>query len=578
MAFEFLSPVQAWLAAAVFSVFGPSYEAAVWTSQLALVALMLAFLWILRDERPAILGCGIFLLWSDTAVMRMAYLGTNEGTMLLFSGVGIVLLAGPPPAARRWAAAGASFALAFFTKFTCAVFVPAVLACLFLLPPRRERPKLAGAFAGGFSATAIPFVLFIAFHGEAFRTAMSFLMYQAGDHDRPLWQGAGAFLFHWEGLGWRNTLLPALLLAVPAWAPAALSRLSDDPGERRLQAFGWFAASALAGLVLFPAAPSRYAMAALPLCYLAARALFEPARWTHFASLSARGRALLAAWGILAAMPVLSFLKEAAVERGWGAGAQGVLPEVRWGFLLLGAAPLAVLAGRGFARLAAGPAPPGTAWLLSGAGFLLGSLLVVNIDGMLGRFPTLFDGLLPLARPATAVLAASWGGTFALAAAWRSFGRPPAAGFRWVAAGFAGLALLVNAKRFAVTEYDDKDLGAIARELGRHIPEDSVVYGDIWTDVLLLPVKCRVVSPWGWLPWQIGSYERSSGIYQWNLPMERFRPTRLLLANEHEIDQVLRIWGPRLAPYDRELLTTVRLKRGAIEDVIRLYALKRKGP
>ena len=154
LSLEFIAPVQAVVAGTVFRAFGPSYENAVWISQIAIFLLMAAFLWILRDEDPFALSGGLLLFWGDYAVSMMSYLGTNEGTLLLWLGLSMLLVASRPPTAACWAVAGASFALSTFTKLTGVVFLPAILACVLSRPERARRGRLFAAFLAGFTAAS----------------------------------------------------------------------------------------------------------------------------------------------------------------------------------------------------------------------------------------------------------------------------------------------------------------------------------------------------------------------------------------------------------------------------------------
>ncbi len=591
---EFVAPAHAWALSGVFRLFGPSYSSAVGWAQAAVALAMILAVWGLRRESPAALALTLLFFWADSAVSWCAYSGGVEPTQLIGVSASMVLAIAGQGKIPRWAASGFFYAWAVAAKPTALVLAPAYGLLALRGEERMEWPgafRRLAAFAAGTLLPLLAAALFLTDHLPEARRAWDQMRFQAGDHERSLLDAAGITLFHWGNFGWRHTLVPLFLFSLPACAPAFFSRDRADPWKKQQLGWALFFLVGLAGLTLFPPGARRYVLVALPLSALAAQVLARPDSWEATCQqMTSRGRRLfLLGWAVLALFPLLSYVKEPLAS--WLLGRTG--SETAWcqsraGFLLLAAAVPALFMASRAARFLGGARQAPHRWLLVGGSALLANFLLVRTHGILGKFFGGLEHMDPAWRTAPreaverAALAAgiSWLLSFLfLCGAWRLWvaDRAGAARPREVRLFFTGLAGVLAAAgilwpilRLARTEQTPSALLQTTRELAALIPLDSTVYGGRYVDVSLLPVRCRVITPWAWHGRDVESFLASTERYRWNLPIERFQPEFLLLEDEAEDSDVGRVWGRWLSGIERKLIGEFPLDR----HVLRLYALK----
>lgn len=587
---EFVVPLHAWILGGVFRLFGPSYGSAVGWSQTASALATAIVAWGLRRESPAVLTLSFLLFWADGAVAWCASSGGVEPTQSIGLAASMLLAGAGRGSSFRWTASGFFYAWALAAKPTALILAPAYALLAFQENGVRDGARRLLAFVAGALPIAATAALFAASHPHATVRAWEQMRFQAGDHHRSLFDAAGIALFHWGNFGWRNTLIPLFLFALPACAPIFSGGSDRSPPEKPLQKWGWFFLSGLIGLTLFPPGARRYVLVALPLAVLAARVLTESRRWEEAVSWldRPRGKAVLAAWALLALFPLFSYVKEPMAS--WLHGRTGYETarcQGLAGWILLAAAGPALAAAWRMAGFLAGTRETAQRWLLAGGGSLLANFLLVRFHGVSGKFLGNLAHMDPAWRAApreaveraSLVTAASWlVSLLLLCGIWRlrvtradgavraERARRHLAGLAWL---LAAAGLLWPVLRLARTDSPPSTLPEVSRRLAALVPPDATVYGGRYADVILLPARCRVVTPWAWHGHDVDSFLASTARYQWNLPIERFHPDFLLLEDEAEDPDVGRVWAPWLAGVERRLIAEFLLDR----HTLRLYAL-----
>jgi tetratricopeptide (TPR) repeat protein len=261
-----------------YGVIGPGYEVA-----LALVGLVTRDLLLGAELLSVVSALAVALLWFDLArrrldarvgallvlfvatngwFLRFGYSATTDSFALALQSLALwALLARPPgtPASTsRLAWAGAAAALAFLTRYTAVVLLPAGLIAILAgaaAPARAPRGTVrsarirgALAFAGGFLAPVVPWVLYSLAHGGGFAFQLHHnIAYEVFARSRGI---------AWDDYQKKLQSQFPNLGAVIARDPAAvlfrmIANVGEHLGQDARQLLGWpVALSALAGLAL----------------------------------------------------------------------------------------------------------------------------------------------------------------------------------------------------------------------------------------------------------------------------------------------------------------------------------------
>ncbi len=536
---QFVTPVHSWMAGWAFRLMGLGFTTVAVFSCLQIFLLLLALLVLYRDV-PFALRAGLVVYFGlDRTVTELIGSGTNECTMLFWLCLSFLVISRWAWTRPVWILGGAFYALAVLTKIHCLIFVPAILMYGLSRGRKPFTTSFLGMFLAGFLCVAVPvFWGFLWPHREAWLSTLAFFHHYGENYNRPFWAQAGAFLFNprTKIFTWENPFVPAILLAVPVWGLHLLRRGDKGPDEDRIQFYGWLAVWGFAGLAALPAYPRRAAMLALPLGYLTVRVLTDRDGWREVARHVTSPRAFwsLFVWGLVAASPAVSYLRESFAREMIASGAAVEVAEGWAGYLSLAAALVLVPSVAVFLGSIAGVPRDGTRWLAAGGAFLTSAFLVLPVEGIVRRLAGAPGPLGPVLSAGVVVAAVVAGGLIA-ALVWRVSRRrelPGAAMLGTFAVLFVVLGLGVLAKRIAGTAIQRYDFERVTREIARDLPPDAVVLGDAPADALLVAARCKVVTPWAWI-----APEREKAAarvpYVWNEDaIGRFRPTHVLVTDE----------------------------------------------
>ncbi|MFN8586605.1 MAG: glycosyltransferase family 39 protein [Candidatus Eisenbacteria bacterium] len=145
------------------------YRAAQLLSLAGMAAALFAWrrIWIERAGAGAALA-GTLLLVANGQVLRWGYSVTTDALALGLLSLAALLLVTGERTPRRAAMAGAVAGLAFLTRYSAVALLPAGLAIALLEGDARARTRTALAFAAGFFAPVLPWVVFSLASGAHF--------------------------------------------------------------------------------------------------------------------------------------------------------------------------------------------------------------------------------------------------------------------------------------------------------------------------------------------------------------------------------------------------------------------------
>jgi hypothetical protein len=131
----------------------------------------------------------VVLLATNAVFFRQAYWVTTDALAVALQSLAMWAFMRERPRARMALAAGGAAGLAFLTRYTSAWLLPAGIVALGLIEhlpagvTLRDRMKLWGAYVGGFTLLALPWIVFARLHGGAvqFHQLLAFDLYATRD-------------------------------------------------------------------------------------------------------------------------------------------------------------------------------------------------------------------------------------------------------------------------------------------------------------------------------------------------------------------------------------------------------------
>lgn len=508
------------------------------------------------------------LVGIDLAGFQTARVGRPDSCMIFWASLIPLLFLRGIPEPLLWGMSGILLALSFHSLPHAFLLVPAI----FLVVLFREKKPVTHLKASTVLLSSMTLVTLafgpLSFSNEKFWPSLEYFSTYGDERQRYFqgpWLRFGEFLFHQDAfvLGYHNPASAVFASLAGTW----MAGIWLVPRTKRGQPEGFRAVSILAAVSLIaisimPVWSRRHALIA-PFAALLTAAAFFDRSWQrrHAAAWRVRRRPWLAWLGLaVATAPLFSASKPFVAGRlalhglGWSAAYSTA------GYLLLGAAILLVAGIEVLARRSKRSASrvPRLALLLG-----MGSLFIRPLEHLLtplcAEIPLgVHEGLSPeLIRAFCAVL------LFGFALGFR-----PLLSIRRVASWTIAIATISSFWLFASWLAPRRsDMDALASRFRDALSPQDIVMGYL-SDTILFSVPCQTFTPWSWLD----ESEDDPSIpanRKWNEnPVDRFRPTHLLLIDEG-ISPAYAAFHVRCSALPRELVREVSY----YHHTIRLYRL-----